>query len=742
MKLCLPCFPSSAAQNFDDQPPKKEADLANITIPDASDYAGIAAREFLSVLEAVAQQVPVPGFSSIVSVAANIIKACDDSKATLARAEDLKIRIKTLVAVFVNELKGKKKEEIHAKLLQDIESMKRDMDHIQKTLEKISSQHCLLLVFFRGINDDRVNECVIKLNNSLESFNVARNIDFTDMLNKLEQQITAFYNQQQEALRVLQQGMDRVIDMLNERGFDNTSSLPSRASIPAKSSIFHGRDQLVAELSEIIKNPALHKHICILGPGGMGKTSVSLAVMDDPGIKSCFADHLRVWVPCVKATSVSIFLDTLCSSLAIIRRDGDLRSNILAELKSSSPIIMVLDNFETPWNVEGAQSEVEHILQDICQIPHVTVFLTMRSSTVPCGDLSWHQVNLGAVDVAASHKIYASWYPEASDNEADLDFLLNAIGHMPLAIKLIAKFAQLGCLSAREALGEYKKVGTSIMEHGSDSESNMDICIGLSVYSPRIKAHPAAFHLLCVLAMLPTGTTHLMISKWWSRDIPNWIKALGLLKDTSLIEQHGSIYFILPVIQRYILNPSRFDDNIRIYMIKIVCMFLKQHKSKIGDPLYQTHVAAISAEEANFKAILLQTTERDPDIPYVLQNGHLLLAQYQVNNKPDQDIITHSLLLLDCLEGMGLAWIKLEKIEDAHKAFQQALLWKPYFAKTRLLLRPNVGVEADVNRCHYLLNRHNNPGLKLRVNDFGEGRLKRLYSEKHAFEIFGLYEVI
>ncbi|KAG6807401.1 hypothetical protein H0H92_007682, partial [Tricholoma furcatifolium] len=95
MKLCLPCFLSSAAQNFDDQPPK-----------------------------AVAQQVPVPGFFSIVSIAANIIKACDDSKATLARAEDL-IRIKTLVAIFVNELRGKKKEEIHAKLLQDIESIKR-----------------------------------------------------------------------------------------------------------------------------------------------------------------------------------------------------------------------------------------------------------------------------------------------------------------------------------------------------------------------------------------------------------------------------------------------------------------------------------------------------------------------------------------------------------------------------------------------------------------------------------------
>ncbi|KAG6808004.1 hypothetical protein H0H92_005720, partial [Tricholoma furcatifolium] len=216
MKLCLPCFPSSATQNLDDKPPKVRSvhipisgignllvwdqegtDLANITIPDASKYAGIAAREFLSVLEAVAQQVPVPGFSSIVSVAANIIKACD-----------------TLVAVFVNELKGKKREDIHTKLLEDIESMK---------------------------------QC----------------------------------------------GHGPYPE---DAGKDFVSTLPS-----------------------------------------------TLAVMDNPDIK-----------------------------ITSEKEGSDLRSDILAELNSSPPIIMVLDNFETLWNAEGAQSEVEHILQDICK-HHVVI---------------------------------------------------------------------------------------------------------------------------------------------------------------------------------------------------------------------------------------------------------------------------------------------------------------------------------------------------------------------------------
>jgi len=43
----------------------------------------------------------------------------------LERAEELKLRIKTLVAVLVDELKGKKADEIQEKLRADILSLER-----------------------------------------------------------------------------------------------------------------------------------------------------------------------------------------------------------------------------------------------------------------------------------------------------------------------------------------------------------------------------------------------------------------------------------------------------------------------------------------------------------------------------------------------------------------------------------------------------------------------------------------
>jgi Cdc6-like AAA superfamily ATPase len=52
-----------------------------------------------------------------------------------------------------------------------------------------------------------------------------------------------------------------------------------RQGIPLKPEIFHGRDGLVEEIARSLMK-AETSRVCILGPGGMGKTSVLLAVVE------------------------------------------------------------------------------------------------------------------------------------------------------------------------------------------------------------------------------------------------------------------------------------------------------------------------------------------------------------------------------------------------------------------------------------------------------------------------------
>ncbi|KAG6862896.1 hypothetical protein C0993_001029, partial [Termitomyces sp. T159_Od127] len=106
-------------------PTPKEPSGVDIGPPTGNEYAGQAARGFFQVLEAISEAVPIPAFGVAVKVAANIVQACDNATVTLERAEDLKVRIKTLVAVFVNELKGIKEEDIQDKLVQDIDKLNK-----------------------------------------------------------------------------------------------------------------------------------------------------------------------------------------------------------------------------------------------------------------------------------------------------------------------------------------------------------------------------------------------------------------------------------------------------------------------------------------------------------------------------------------------------------------------------------------------------------------------------------------
>ncbi|KAG6839409.1 hypothetical protein C0991_002815, partial [Blastosporella zonata] len=653
--------------------------------PTGREYTGEAAKEFFSVLQAVAEAIPVPGFGAAVKVAANIMKACEESHATLERAQELKLRIKALVLTLVNELKGKKLDEIQAKIILDIEALKREMYYIETKLNDIASQHRLLIILFRSLNEDKVRKCVARLDTSIETFKLARNIEHSDLLTRLEQQISAFHAQQQRSLHDLQASvtsvqltMDDVKAILDKRlpvGAPSSSPSPTRAVIPANTAIFYGRDSLVAELVGVIVGGS-RQHICLMGPGGMGKTSTSLAVMNHPDVEARFPEHLRVWVPCVKAPSASLFIDTLRTSLAISNNSGNPLSDILSVLKTSPPMILLLDNFETPWNAKEGQSDAEQVLRNIHRIPHVIIFITLRSSSPPCSDIPWHRVNLQAVDAAAARDIYISLHPEGRE-DLDLARLLEQIGHMPLAATLMAKFAASTCLPAERLIEEYNSLGTAVMGQGLDAKTSMDVCIGLSVNSPLMRAHPAAFELLCTISMLPVGTTYDMLSKWWAKKL---IGSLDILKETSLVEQRGSTYFALPVIQRYIFHPSRFFKPVHTSMIESACKFLKEHASVIGDELFKSHSEALSVEEGNLEAILLTATASDL---HVIKDGFLLLARHQEHHTPRVDIVEHALSLVqtsddnihrgDLLLCYGEILAKLHQSSNSVKQLETAL---------------------------------------------------------------------
>ncbi|KAJ7585461.1 hypothetical protein C8J56DRAFT_1087394 [Mycena floridula] len=363
-------------------------------------------------------------------------------------------------------------------------------------------------------------------------------------------------------------------------------------------------------LAQIFTKPAFsHRgaHIALLGAGGQGKTETALQVMAHPAIKEYYDKKNSIWVPCDEANSSELFLDVLFNSLALNQDNKNTLEAILKELcKNSKPVILLLDNFETPWNAPEARGDVEHILQEIARFSHVTLFVTMRATIVPCEDIKLKEIKIQALGPEASHQLFGSIYPQLQ-HDPELPDLLEMVGHMALAVKLMARYGKnTGCL-AKQLLSSYRSTGTSML--GSvqgDPQSSVSVSICISLESSLVKNELNAGQLLSIIARLPSGTTFNTLEQW-----------------------------------SYLLDPLQPPDDIHDSMVNAACKFLKPYTSTTpGKESFQNDMQERSIEEINLKAILLQTSELSTDVIKALCT--LAWHQYRVRPRTEHQLVAHT----------------------------------------------------------------------------------------------------
>ncbi|KAJ7585650.1 hypothetical protein C8J56DRAFT_1165970 [Mycena floridula] len=418
----------------------------------------------------------------------------------------------------------------------------------------------------------------------------------------------------------------------------------ARGYMPVAKRKFFGRDQEIEKIVQILIGKPL-SHIALLGAGGQGKTETALQVMAHPAIREYYDKENSIWVPCDGATSSELFLDVLFNSLALNQDNHNTLVAILKELcKTSKPIILLLDNFETPWNAPGARGAVARILQEIAQFSHVALFVTMRATVAPGEDIEWEEIKIQALGPEASHQLFVSIYPQLR-HDPELPDLLEILGHMALAVKLMARYGKNTGWSVTQLLSGYKATGTSMLgsAQGSDAQNSVSVSICMSLESSLVKNEPNAGQLLRIIARLPSGTTPDNLGEWWAPHLENRNGGLRVLLEASLLESQTTTYFVLPVIRSYLLDPLQPSDDIDGSMVNAACNFLQQYNStNPGEQSFQNDMQARSIEEINLQTILLQTPEFNIDVIRAL----LTLAWHQYRVRPHTEVIQHAVKLL------------------------------------------------------------------------------------------------
>ena len=414
-----------------------------------------------------------------------------------------------------------------------------------------------------------------------------------------------------------------------------------------KPEIFHGRDDLVQGIAQLLLQEKTSR-VCILGPGGMGKTSVSLAVVESPFIKEWFPGGNCVWVPCIEATSGTL-LEILYTQLQVPGDKQVMLGKIISELDASKkPHLILLNNFETPWNASGrSQKQVTDILRKLAMLSHIAMLLTMHGAYLPCDAIEWQLQPIQPTDKAACRRIFHDINPSSKD-DPDTDRLLAVLGHMPFAVTLMANLGKQSKSMANELLETWYTSGTDMLSVTNSPEKSMNRSISLSVDSQFVKQDPNALLLLAILSLLPAGTTKQNIC-WWATSIkiiPSAIATLsdaGLLVENKLENSSSPVLFVVPIVQSFMQQQDWIAEEIRKQVQTSCCEYVLVHTCRFDNPTFPKNLKALAAEDTNIQSILFSLPTSQHIVPSdITMEALIAFSWHRCDTKPNLEIANHA----------------------------------------------------------------------------------------------------
>ncbi|KAJ7742807.1 P-loop containing nucleoside triphosphate hydrolase protein [Mycena metata] len=157
------------------------------------------------------------------------------------------------------------------------------------------------------------------------------------------------------------------------------ASSNSISMLPAEPKIFHGRDAEVTHILQLFRQES--PRIAILGAGGMGKTSLSKAVLHHHEIATKYHAN-RFFIACDGSIN-KVELASVIGAHLGLKPGKDLTKAVLRNLASAPPTLLILDNIETLWDPVESRKETEEFLSLLTDIPTLALLITMRGAERP-----------------------------------------------------------------------------------------------------------------------------------------------------------------------------------------------------------------------------------------------------------------------------------------------------------------------------------------------------------------------
>jgi serine/threonine protein kinase/tetratricopeptide (TPR) repeat protein len=387
---------------------------------------------------------------------------------------------------------------------------------------------------------------------------------------------------------------------------DTTGRSLTSPRIPALPRCF-GREQEVRDLAAALcSDPS--PPVPVLGPAGAGKTTITLAALHDREVIERFGRR-RFFIRCDAATSRDSLIGAIARSVCP-EAVPPLEPKIFLELEEA-PAVLVLDNFETSWELDTAA--VEELLAELAAIPGLALVVALRGEQRPFGP-SWREaIHAGPLDPLSARSAFLAVAGERYQNDPDLDSLLLDLDGLALAVILLASQAEgepdLSILRQR-----WQDQRTALLRRAGAQErlQSLEVSLRLSIDSPRMTEESR--RLLAILGLLPEGAARedlMELLPQHGRDAASVLRKVGLAFD------QGSRLRMLAPVREYVRqhHPPLFEDLERTVDHYLTLARLGE---KIGAEGGAEATKRLRPEAGNLESMILLGLERSDPAPAIL----------------------------------------------------------------------------------------------------------------------------
>ena len=258
-----------------------------------------------------------------------------------------------------------------------------------------------------------------------------------------------------------------------------------------------GRDELIKKIIDLAVSFA---PIALIGPGGIGKTSIALTALHHDSIKEKFGENRRV-IHCGQfPASRANFLNRLSKVIgAGVNNPEDLTP--LRPCLSSKEMILLLDNAESILDPQGKNAkELSAVVEELSEIGNICLCLTSRSSDIP---LAFESLDIPVLSIEASRNAFYHIYKNGGRPDL-VDKILIQLDFHPLSVTLLAALAQRNKWDTGRLRSEWERQRTDLFH--TQYKNNFATTVELSLASPTFRGlGPDAREILGVIAFFPQG---------------------------------------------------------------------------------------------------------------------------------------------------------------------------------------------------------------------------------------------